>query len=66
MILLLDNLRHARKIWTKGNCNAFHRFGEIIDRVKNTLNIPWNRGNLAVTGFFEERGWIPLEIIKKR
>jgi hypothetical protein len=53
MALLLDN--H----------NASNGLGEILDHVKNTLRIPWNRGNLMETGFLEERGWIPLETEKK-
>jgi hypothetical protein len=64
--LLLDNLGYARKVWTKGNCNALQRLGEIIDHMNNTLKIPWNGGNPVETGFLEERGWIPLEIAKRR
>jgi hypothetical protein len=40
MRVLLDNLGHSIKIWTEGNRNVLHRFEEIIDRVKDTLEIP--------------------------
>jgi hypothetical protein len=65
MRVLLDNLGHTRRLWTKGNRNARHGLGEILDHTKNTLRIPWNGGNLLGTGFLEERGWIPLEICKQ-
>jgi hypothetical protein len=34
--------------------------------MKNTLRIPWNGGNSVEARFLEERGWIPLEITKRR
>jgi hypothetical protein len=32
---LLDNLGHARSLWTEGNHNALHGLEGIEDRVKN-------------------------------
>jgi hypothetical protein len=59
MRVLLDNLGHARMLWTKGICNALHGFEEIVDRIDNTLKIPWNGGNPVETGFLEKKGWNP-------
>jgi hypothetical protein len=40
MGVLLGNLGHSRRLWTKGNHNALHGFEGIIDRVKNTIKVP--------------------------
>jgi hypothetical protein len=34
--VLLDNLRHARRLGTEGNHNALHGLEGIVDLVKNT------------------------------
>jgi hypothetical protein len=64
--VLLDNLRHARRLGTEENHNALHGLEGIEDRVKNTWRIPWIRVNPVEIGFDKEKGWNPLRDAKQR
>jgi hypothetical protein len=64
--MLLDKLGHARSLGIEGNHNALHGFEGIADLAKNSWEIPWTRLNPMDTGWKEFRGWIPLQITKKR
>jgi hypothetical protein len=62
---LLGNLGYARRLGTEENHNALHGLEGIIDRMKNTSNIPSTGVNLVETEFEEERGWNHLGIPKQ-